>query len=200
MTYSELEDLKRKAKMQEERAKAEHTLALSDPYAARFRAAHENAMERHSQFVQSSPNSYAPSERAAAEAYFRRRDAERERQEGRTDAAAERGTRERIAEYEMEGKRDYGLAAERERGKAASYASENTLKGIETQARSAETIARGREALEREIKAKELGAQDALSRRGFPSTARSSGSFYVTGIDGLIRTKFPATAPAIEDS
>lgn len=165
MTEKELEELKRRARVAEERAQAERTLKRSDPYEARMQAAHENAAERHSAFVRSSPNSYAPAERDAAERHFARRREEEQRRIGISESAAERGTRERIGELEMIGKRDYGLAGERERAEAARYASDNTLKGIEAQARSEERRAQERYAAERAIKEREMSAQDRLSER-----------------------------------
>ena len=144
MTEWDLEELQKKARMQEERAQAEYEIARKDPYAARMRAAHENAMERHHSFVQSSPNSHAPSERKAAEEYFAKKWEDEQRRKQFEEAQRERDTRKEIAEYEMIGKRDYGLSGERERAEATKYASDNTLKGGELKARSDVEIARNK--------------------------------------------------------
>lgn len=165
MTERELEKLQEKARMQEERAKAEYEIARNDPYAARMRAAHENAMERHHSFVQSSPNSHAPSERKASEEYFAKKWEDEQRRKEFEEAEEERYTRRKIAEYEMIGKRDYGLSGEKERAEATKYASDNTLKGVERQALSDMEIAKNKTEAEKYLQEKQLAAQNTMSER-----------------------------------
>ena len=156
MTEEEIAKLERDAELAQRRQQAERKIAATQPawrikeqqalkdYYGRMNDAHERRMQQHHNDVQSNPNAYAPSERAAAERYFQQKRDDEIRHEGYEQAEEERKTREYIAEKESEGKIGYGSDAAKIKADSDRYISDNNLKGIEKQIESQNEIEKGR--------------------------------------------------------
>ena len=156
MTEEQIAKLKKDAELAQRREQAERQMAQVQPawrikeqqalkdYYGRMNDAHERRMQQHHNDVQSNPNAYAPSERAAAERYFQQKRDDEIRHEGYEQAEKERFTRRQIAEAEKEGKIGAGSTAAQFAAEAEKHKSNNTLAGIEKQIKSQEEIEKGR--------------------------------------------------------
>ena len=156
MTEEQIEKLEKDAELAQRREKAERQMAQVQPawrikeqqalkdYYGRMNDAHERRMRQHHNDVQSNPNAYAPSERAAAERYFQQKRDDEIRHEGYEQAEEERQTRQYIADAEKEGKIGAGSIAAQFAAEAEKHKSNNTLAGIEKQIKSQEEIEKGR--------------------------------------------------------
>ena len=156
MTEEQIAKLEQDAELAQRREKAERQMAQVQPawrikeqqalkdYYGRMNDAHERRMQQHHNDVQSNPNAYAPSERAAAERYFQQKRDDEIRHEGYEQAEEERQTRQYIADAEKEGKIGAGSTAAQFAAEAEKHKSNNTLAGIEKQIKSQEEIEKGR--------------------------------------------------------
>ena len=156
MTEEQIAKLEKDAELAQRREKAERQMAQVQPawkikeqqalkdYYGRMNDAHERRMQQHHNDVQSNPNAYAPSERAAAERYFQQKRDDEIRHEGYEQAEEERQTRQYIADAEKEGKIGAGSTAAQFAAEAEKHKSNNTLAGIEKQIKSQEEIEKGR--------------------------------------------------------
>ena len=156
MTEEQIAKLEKDAELAQRRELAERQMAQVQPawkikeqqglkdYYGRMNDAHERRMQQHHNDVQSNPNAYAPSERAAAERYFQQKRDDEIRHEGYEQAEEERFTRRQIAEDEKEGKIGAGSIAAQFAAEAEKHKSNNTLAGIEKQIKSQEEIEKGR--------------------------------------------------------
>lgn len=156
LTEEQIAKLEKDAELAERREKAERQMAQVQPawrikeqqalkdYYGRMNDAHERRMQQHHNDVQSNPNAYAPSERAAAERYFQQKRDDEIRHEEYDEAARERFARTTIAETEKEGKIGAGSTAAQFAAEAEKHKSNNTLAGIEKQIKSQEEIEKGR--------------------------------------------------------
>ena len=156
MTEEQIAKLEKDAELAQRREKAERQMAQVQPawrikeqqalkdYYGRMNDAHERRMQQHHNDVQSNPNAYAPSERAAPERYFQQKRDDEIRHEGYEQAEEERQTRQYIADAEKEGKIGAGSTAAQFAAEAEKHKSNNTLAGIEKQIKSQEEIEKGR--------------------------------------------------------
>ena len=156
MTEEQIAKLEKDAELAQRREQAERQMAQVQPawrikeqqalkdYYGRMNDAHERRMQQHHNDVQSNPNAYAPSERAAAERYFQQKRDDEIRHEGYEQAEEERFTRRQIAEAEKKGKIGAGSTAAQFAAEAEKHKSNNTLAGIEKQIKSQEEIEKGR--------------------------------------------------------
>ena len=156
MTEEQIAKLEKDAELAQRRELAERQMAQVQPawrikeqqalkdYYGRMNDAHERRMQQHHNDVQSNPNAYAPSERAAAERYFQQKRDDEIRHEGYEQAEEERQTRQYIADAEKEGKIGAGSTAAQFAAEAEKHKSNNTLAGIEKQIKSQEEIEKGR--------------------------------------------------------
>ena len=156
MTEEQIAKLEKDAELAQRREKAERQMAQVQPawrikeqqalkdYYGRMNDAHERRMQQHHNDVQSNPNAYAPSERAAAERYFQQKRDDEIRHEGYEQAEEERQTRQYIADAEKEVKIGAGSTAAQFAAEAEKHKSNNTLAGIEKQIKSQEEIEKGR--------------------------------------------------------
>ena len=133
--------------------------------AERVRAAHDLRMEQRRGEMKTSPGSFNPWEKQAAEKYFA--DKFRDERAAADDDYRNRElqTREKVAEFGMQGQRDVGATAAGITAEATKHGADQTLKGIEAQAQRDRDIEKGRLEFERWRTGQTLGAQDAISRR-----------------------------------
>ena len=119
----------------------------------RVEAAHALKMSQRRMDMGASPNSYSPGEKQAVDSYFREKEASRQFDEGQqtargqwgftdADGTHHAGGAEKVAEYDYMGRSDQGMGAAKINAEASKYNSDNTLKGIQAQAKSAQEIER----------------------------------------------------------
>lgn len=177
LTEEQIAKLEKDAKLAQRREQAKRQMAQVQPawrikeqqaikdYYGRMNDAHERRMQQHHNDVQSNPNAYAQSERAAAERYFQQKRNDEIRHEGYEQAEQERQTRQYIADAEKEGKIGAGSTAAQFAAEAEKHKSNNTLAGIEKQIKSQEEIERGRLEFEKWKSGEAFKNADEASKR-----------------------------------
>ena len=115
MTEEEADELTRKAEIAEKAAQAQARLAAVQPawrikeqqaqkdYYARMNQAHEQAMQRKREFIESNPGSYSPWEKQAVDKYFKDKASEEQRIADNEFRNEQLTSNERIAEHQKDG-------------------------------------------------------------------------------------------------
>lgn len=144
-----------------------------------------------------SPGSFNPWEKQAAEKYFA--DKFRNERAAADDDYRKRElqTREKVAEFAMQGQRDAGATAAGLTAEATMHGADQTLKGIEAQAQRDRDIEKGRLEFEKWRTGQTLGAQDAISRREWGELGED-GSYKPGGRGYVAKTQGEAQAAAAQ--
>lgn len=177
MTEEEADELTRKAEIAEKAAQAQARLAAVQPawrikeqqaqkdYYARMNQAHEQAMQRKREFIESNPGSYSPWEKQAVDKYFKDKASEEQRIADNEFRNEQLTSNERIAEHQKDGQIGAGSVAARIRADADRYASDNRLKGIQSQAEAQREMEKGRLEFEKWKSGEAFKNADEASKR-----------------------------------
>ena len=128
-------------------------------------AVHEAALKERRASMVKDPGGFNPWEKKDVDDYFAKREKERQFDADEAYRNRELKTREKIAEFGMQGQRDAGATAAGFQADAAKYGADRTQAGIEAKAKNDLEIARQKAEAEKWIAGRNAEVADVTSKR-----------------------------------